>query len=426
MKHASRGRIKSQRKLFLLSIVLVLSAAYLISIRYGTLGDIGVYLDAGKAIAQQKDPYLGDFRSGPVGAIAIYIFSTLVPAMVIEVTFQLLNLAGIYYFARKILPQINADVFLVVLVLLTWSSPVREMLFIHQLNGIAIGLMTLSLFPILKKAPKFLCYFVQGTFLLVSIELKPQLVIPIAIYIIMRNQRNIISLYALTVGVFFHFALNQYTGLPLELLALKKILSISAVGSQTKWKEVTNIWPVLDYFFPAYIFWYICAVIISIVSILIILQKSKSLNSVIPLRLCAIFPAITIYSQLHQMIFLSILMCSSIVINRVNLLSVISFLFLLVPLEMTEPRNLIFLTVASITLYGFKKYLQKKQSIVEICSYFVAGIAVLVPLHKVILGFDPWTIQITSRIVTSMAILGLLIIIEMQAKNQEIITEILT
>ena len=103
--HNLSETILLNKKIILLLSLLTISIAYLISVRYGTLGDASIYLTAGKEISLRNDPYLGDFRSGPVGAISLYIFSTLLPSATIEIVFQLLNFGGVFYFARRIIPK---------------------------------------------------------------------------------------------------------------------------------------------------------------------------------------------------------------------------------------------------------------------------------------------------------------------------------
>ena len=419
-------KILLNSRIFLL-LTLALSAAYLISIRLGTLGDASIYITAGKEISLRNDPYLGDFRSGPVGAISLYIFSVLLPSATIEIVFQFLNLGGIYYFARRILPKTSDVEFLVILILLTWSSPVREMIFVHQLNGIALGLATIALFPskkVHKQLTRFTVYSLQSLFLLLSLELKPHLVFPVVLYIVVKNKRYNLLLGAFTLGLILHFVLNIYTSLSLEILAYRKIVDISAIGSSTQWNEITNIWTVLDYLIPAYKFWYSMAVLTSIISILLIMKNSSKNQSTLPLTLCAIFPAITIYSQLHQMILISILITTSVVINKVNILSVVSLLFLFVPLEIINPRNWIFLGVLSIALFGYKRFSQREQSLKQIFVFFVAGIFTLIVLHLLIFGSGPWSTQTTSRIVAVMMILGLLTVNKIRIRNQRLIVDI--
>ncbi len=425
--HNLSERILPNKKIILLLLILTISVAYLISIRYGTLGDASIYLTAGREISLRNDPYLGEFRSGPVGAISLYIFSTLLPRATIEIVFQLLNLSGIFYFARRIIPKTNNEVFLVILILLTWSSPVREMIFVHQLNGIALGLATIALFTAMnfkKRLTRYTVHSLQSLCLLVSLELKPHLVVPIILYIVVKNKKYSLLLRTTILGLILHLVINIYTSLPLEILAYRKIVDISAIGSSTEWNEITNIWTVFDYFIPAYNFWYSTAVAASIISIILILKNSSKNQSLLPLTLCAVFPAITIYSQLHQMILISILICTSLVINKVNFLSVIALLFLFVPLEITNPRNWIFLAVISVALFWYKKISQREQSAKQIFLYFIAGILALTGLHLLIFGSGPWTTQITSRIVSVMMILGLLTINEVRIRNQRLIDNI--
>ena len=130
------------------------------------LTDTGIYLEIGKQVFNGQNPYLEGARTGALGTVVLYIVSLGIPKAIFATVFQLINIAGILFFATKILPiKVLTNQFLAFSTILIWTSPVRENLVCHQINGLVLGHQMevgFGLFAIWNLLAQLLCSLIQA------------------------------------------------------------------------------------------------------------------------------------------------------------------------------------------------------------------------------------------------------------------------
>ena len=361
--------------------IFTISALYLIMInRRGALLDAEVYRTAGEQVIKGINPYSNGFRSGPLGAVFIYLIGLIGPKSLIEILLAILNMIGILFFASKYLRISKFRGFLPFATLLIWSSPVREMLLNHQLVGICLGLITISTHLDISVFNKLLNNLVLSIPLSIALDLKPQLVIPILLFSIVKFKKFWITILAIVLIVVSNLVFSARLESILILDQINVINQINKSSTTGTWNDISNIWTILDYYLPNYSLWQVFSIISTIIMMVLILVVTKYKDPGVGLLLLASFPVFSIYCHTYDLVPLSAFAIYLIVKNNLTTINFWATCVILIPYKSFEIRNIIFLLMIIMLLsYSnenqiFRKITTFKNAFLGLILYFLTAL----------------------------------------------------
>ena len=189
--------------------------------------DLNLYIVAGSKILNGENPYAdSEYANSPLGAVLIYSFSLLVSHHVFPYMIQFLNILGILFFAVYIskvhFNQYNFGLSLIACVL---STPYRALIANVQVTGIILGLFVVSVK--LCRSKNFYKEFLGFCFIGIALEIKPQIALPFAVYVFIKNWKTKSFLMFSMFFIVLHFLLDLFYGAILEILWIDKIKAFS-------------------------------------------------------------------------------------------------------------------------------------------------------------------------------------------------------
>ena len=225
----------------ILATVLI-SSLIVFEYRDGTLGDANYYISNGDRLLDGENVYADGFRSGPLGAIYLYIVSVLFAPTILEVLLQLCNIIGPILFVTLLFDDKRSAIKYWP-ILITFSA-FRELLVNHQINGLI--LILLSVFLITRRSEKFLINLVGNFAAAFALDLKPHLVIPILLSLTMfkKDWMNLLKIAFIT--TFLHITVNLHLGTVTEIQWIENLRQISSASQNSDWADIFNIWPLID------------------------------------------------------------------------------------------------------------------------------------------------------------------------------------
>jgi len=213
------------------------------------LRDVGLYIDAGKAILNGENPYdtVGN-RFGFVGCIPFALIATVFPESVLNLTFQLLNILGLITFIlifNKLYTNFRPEL---VIITSLWLSSFRETLATNQITGILLGLLSIGYYfslPNKLQASKF--KIVAGAFSLVlAIDLKPHLSLIFFVILVVKSRNFQLFKFVALVWVILHGLVNLSQRKILEFSWLDKVLDLQNQAENASLGDSVSFWPLLS------------------------------------------------------------------------------------------------------------------------------------------------------------------------------------
>lgn len=184
------------------------------------IADSLIYIRGGESFLAGVNPYLQDsrFMSGPSGSGFVALVANSVAAESFPWVWQGLNLLGLYifvYFVISITKRPVSNVVPVTLILYI-SSPCREMLTNNQITGFALGVFAIGSLLLSDTTYRWLRwrFFTGGLLCALALEIKPNLLIPIALVIVIFKLQYLLSYISGFIMIFilnaFHSTLTLY------------------------------------------------------------------------------------------------------------------------------------------------------------------------------------------------------------------------
>lgn len=248
---------KAQRVIF--RIISFISAAYLcyyyrqggikdVGITEPGLRDVGVYVEAGKAVFAGLNPYetVGN-RFGTLGPLPITLLSYLVPSEFLTFFFQAINLMGIYLFlfvfVRLYKNQLADPIFLTIL----FFAPTREMLTTNQITGIIMGLIAFGylMYARYLEQKSFADLVISGVSFAFAADLKPHLVALFILFLSVSNRKLNVLFASLASWSLGHLAIDISQGRILEIDWLASLQVIQYRSSQGTLGDSVSFWPII-------------------------------------------------------------------------------------------------------------------------------------------------------------------------------------
>jgi hypothetical protein len=280
-----------------------LSTLYLLRLnQYGALLDTEVYRSAGEQIVNGQNPYTTGYRSGSLGALAIYLISKLSSINIMEYVFGFLNLAGIYIFVKSFITSKSEKLLPVAALVLLWSSPVREMLLNHQITGLCLGLFAIYQLGINVEKSPISIKAISCIALAIACDLKPQLILPFLLVSLAKSRKYYAPFAAACLVIISNVLLSAHTQVFLFREQLDVILQLNTSSSNVKWRDISNIWTVIDFYIPAYDFWRIFAYLVTGVLLLLIPIATVIRGEFVGKLISVVFPVFSIYCHTYDLI----------------------------------------------------------------------------------------------------------------------------
>lgn len=363
------------QELLLLLWIFLSVLILLFQFRNAGIHDVGVYIDTGKAVLSQNNPYLIGSRWGTFGPVVIAILSSVFPADIRANIFQLLSFAGIYFFYRTLFPMLEKTEKYLIFMVVIWLSPIRELLSTNQATGIVMGIMAIG---IKLSNSTTLSRFISGLFFAIALDLKPHLFGVFFIVWIVINKRKITFLSTLAYLLATHLLIDFSQRRILELDWYKTIGKLSHDASESKLGDSLSFWPILNNYLHAESILFFASMALTLITTVICVYlglKNKLLDSYL---LSFIVPSLSIYFHFYDIIPLCIIFAICIIKSRNSIVTISFLAFLLIPIEYLSIRNniLVFLIVG-IVLY-FKTRTNSQAEKIKIFCF--GGISIFLTL----------------------------------------------
>ena len=375
-----------------------------------TLRDVGVYLDTGRQVLAQQNPYTGTYsqdgtiaRSWQFGPTVLTILSGWIPMKMVTPTFQLLNFLGIIGFIYLISNKVKLKYFLLTLLIVIWSSPTREMLVTNQITGLIMGLISFPVIFYRKYSVKirnvrFFWYPILAFPMATAIDLKPHITIGLIFTIVIFEKLVPVFMIAIGELLFFHVLIDLYHGKILEIDWLLFVNKLNDLGSKNQLGDSVTFWPLLHYFtdfeFDNRIISYPLIVIVG-VAFLVLLRRGLYVES---LATISFLPALSFYFHFYDAIPLVVILLSVVVRHRMNSFSLGVIGFLIIPSEINNPKNICLV----LALLGLLLYVKREQK--DLLRFASFGTFTLLIIH-ILRNLPNGDARISQSIIVSAAML---------------------
>ena len=325
-----------------------------IGIANPSLRDIGVYIDAGKAVLAGLNPYetVGN-RFGTLGPLPIALLSYLVPSEFLTFFFQAINLAGIYFFlfvfARHYGKGLVDPIFLTII----FFASTREMLTTNQITGILMGLIAIGYLFYLRflDGKSRWTLLVSGVCFALAADLKPHLVAFFILYLCLCNRRISPLVSSFAIWVIGHLIIDLAQGRILEIDWLHSLQDLQIQSSKGILGDSVSFWPLIYKLLgvsglPTFV-----TILPLILALLFGVKYSlnNDLTKIVPWIF--LMPSLSIYFHFYDGIP-AFLMALVVIKGQVNLRVLVFIGFVLIPKEFQSIENQI-LVMAFLFMWAY-------------------------------------------------------------------------
>ncbi len=219
--------------LWLCPVILVLLIYRLV---HGLNGyqDAETLIQASKSISQRENPYNNEFfLNGYILAIPASLYNAVMPVVTGARLYVIINIVLISVLVWDIFRKRALHKILLTVILVLASSPTRAMAASVQHTGLILGCSYFAFRIACSRAShtkpqKLFKYVSVSSLLLIPMELKPQLMLPLVAVFIFHGElrRYLISTSLLAASL--HLIMSLYLRMPLDKLWLERLLSRSS------------------------------------------------------------------------------------------------------------------------------------------------------------------------------------------------------
>lgn len=367
-------KINYSRNCIHLYLYILVTVTYLVLFKspHDHFGDNGVYVAAGERIWNHLPVYdpINGFRSGSASALMLYFYSIIFPGASGWFILQILNIAGILYFFKKIfwhLTNLESTLFGLIMVLI---APTREMLHTHQFSGIILGGTLWSLNKCGYKLPILSLQVLARAFL---IGLKPHIVLPLAVILSLRFRTKTRLLISCVFLLCLHLVIDLYRGEFLEK-TWWKIATSSTHNQSGSRLESLNIFNVLsEVGITQSNILFLCLGSALLFMILAIYFEYKNLQNW-SLLFIGVLNYIFPYNHLYDLVLISGFLVL-IAVSKPNVFSISGILFLILPQEIFVVQNVVFLVLVTLI------YINELRRLKKLPRFWPANFFILFVVH---------------------------------------------
>jgi hypothetical protein len=225
----TRNLIAKKPTLKMLAIMAGLLGYLVISFRYRNgMGDFGDFVKAGKMIWEDTDPYSNlMYVNSPVSATMAYGLSEVFPFLFFPLFWQLLNIAGLYFFIKSIVKPDFHGALPLVFACLAFLNVTRALFGNVQVTGLVLGLIAIGF----KAARVNQSAFRVMLPIWLAVEVKPQLALGFVLLILFQRKVHKARILSLAFLIFLsHFIVElKFTG-NINFLWIVKVIKYSSAS----------------------------------------------------------------------------------------------------------------------------------------------------------------------------------------------------
>ena len=339
-----KKHILKDKSLSFYVFLIIFSIIYLL-VYYKNVGihDVGAYIDTGKTLIDQKNPYaLSGAKWGTFGPIVLLSIYSILPKAVVGMAFQLMNIFGVYVFLRIFVNKSNNATFHLIFLLILWLSSTREMLAINQITGIVFGCIALGNFflPLnIKNKDSFINQIISVFFFSVAIDLKPHTVIYLFVIIVVLKKSFKLLIYTSFFLFISHSIINLYVGSILELDWIRAISKVSSSASKNQLGDSVSFWPLLNYYFKSPKLFFSASIVLVLILFIVSLYLAYKHKPDMAMFFAILVPSFSIYYHFYDLIPLCIIVLNWAILNQQYVYSSFILSFILIPKEYLSYRN---------------------------------------------------------------------------------------
>lgn len=276
------------------------------------LGDFGDYISAGKLITEATNPYSQlMYVNSPVSAVFYFYMSKVFPLITIPAFVQFINILGLYYFFKKVIPQDSYSALLLAFSILPLLNTTRALIANVQVTGIVLGLVAIAINLIKSEKSRFLIALP----LWLSFETKPQLSIAFLAFFLFYKKIHfwLIAIFTLYI-VISHSIVSILFGSSIDKLWIEKILKYSD-ASLSEGYEV-SLWKMLAVFTKQFEVIGVTSKLMTIVTLLLIIFFSIKGKTQISFALAILFPIQNSYLHLYDLVPIALIALVVVIRNK--------------------------------------------------------------------------------------------------------------
>jgi hypothetical protein len=203
-------------------------------------GDDGIYISAGQRLVQGDVIYRDGFRSGPFGALTMFMVSKVFPQEVSWIIFQIIYIGCVSGIVFLLTQRFPVPYRLLISVFAISSAPMREHLHNHQITALVTFF---ALWPFLVKREH---WWVKAAALVscsFALDLKPQIALVVIIVLSVYSRNFKIILYSGLFSIFAHLVISAARA---ENVTLEWYSVLLNLGQKNSWGESIYIWPLFE------------------------------------------------------------------------------------------------------------------------------------------------------------------------------------
>lgn len=312
---------------------------------WSSLGDTQYYTQSGYEILTGGNPYLGDVKWGSFSAITMYLFLGWYSSIIANIILVLVNLLGIYFFAKA--QEVSTQTASIVTLLVVITSINRE----NLVNGQITGLILLSIAYAKKLLAECKYLYLASALSLFAIEMKPHITIPLILFMFHNISIPWKKFLTFTIGA--HLSIFLFNGNLLEKDFLKQIITRSVSNPEIQWENTNNLLPLIDVFVDNPSITKSIGLLIVIVSCVIVTLRTK--YSPIMLFLLFLFMP---YIHLYDLLGITIISFARYIgFRKITTSALVSLLVIFSPLRNLSIENIV-LTVIVVLVLITSKYME--------------------------------------------------------------------
>lgn len=377
----------------------------------GDMHDAGVYFRSGLDVIHGENPYPKS-RWGTFGPVPFAIVVSLIPDNLQAIFIKLLSFLCLAIFVKFLLPKMSNSKLILSLLFCTWLSAFRELIATNQMSLISLGLFTVGT-KITSRNSNGIDSWGRKTiasfFFLVSIELKPHLILALFLFWIVLNRLKSVAFLTFFLAVVSHALINASQAKILEVDFLENILGLGDRAASSALGDSLSFWPILNHYIEAPSAFFIAALILPVTLTCygaLLAYKGIWLQA---LFIAFIIPSTSIYFHYYDAVPICVIAVYCLMRITNIPLGTFTLAFLIIPKEFMNHRNQLLVVVLTL-LYSF--YATSKTSIMELMRaqfLWLAGILGVLTLHALnsSLELSPYLLQ--SLIVTETIIISVLV-----------------
>lgn len=205
--------------------------------------DAETLIQASNSLSRRLNPYNNEFfLNGYLLAIPAHIYNAVFPVITGARLYVLVNTALIALLIWDVSRKRALRKVLLVVILVLASSPTRAMAASVQHTGVILGCSYFSYriacsWGARSKVQKLLKYASVSFLLLIPMELKPQLMLPLIVVFIFHPKLRRYAISSLILASFAHLVVSFYFQMPLDKYWLERLLSRSSETTASESRE---------------------------------------------------------------------------------------------------------------------------------------------------------------------------------------------